>query len=284
MQPLDLQLLRTFITIVDCHGFRRAADQLHVTQSTISQQLKRLEEITGTPLLLRDRKTVSLTPEGEALMYDARRLLDFERIVRQRLSGQSRTGVFRIGVLTELTTTRLPPIIKRFSAQYPRVQLSISVGISAQLSAMLADGQLDAAIIKRIATKGDGQRALWSEPTVWVASSDFQNPETEPLPLVLLGEGSNTRRIALAALDEAKIPWRVVATSEHLEGALTAVRAGIAITAASFNAVQGDVRVVGAREGYPELPRCEFHFIKQRDSELVGAFESLLNTMFGADA
>src|SRR3979409_1214138 len=72
---LDFDVLRAFVAVADCGGFHRAADRLNLTQSTVSQQIKRLELETKRPLLRRTTRTVALTDDGEMLLGDARRLL-----------------------------------------------------------------------------------------------------------------------------------------------------------------------------------------------------------------
>src|ERR1700740_2448485 len=72
---LDLELLRSFVSVVDAGGFTRAGERVHRTQSTVSQQIKRLEDDIGQPLLIRAGKDVTTTEAGERLLSYARRLL-----------------------------------------------------------------------------------------------------------------------------------------------------------------------------------------------------------------
>jgi DNA-binding transcriptional LysR family regulator len=75
---LDFELLRAFVAVADCGGFHRAAERLNLTQSTISQQIKRLEFETKRPLFRRTTRSVGLTNDGQMLLGDARRLLQLE--------------------------------------------------------------------------------------------------------------------------------------------------------------------------------------------------------------
>jgi hypothetical protein len=99
---LDFELLRTFVAVADCGGFHRAAERLNLTQSTVSQQIKRLELETKRPLFRRTR-SVALTDDGEMLLGDARRLLQLEEAARQRQS-----GTVRLGVVEEVAGGSLP--------------------------------------------------------------------------------------------------------------------------------------------------------------------------------
>jgi DNA-binding transcriptional LysR family regulator len=99
---LDFELLRAFVTVADCGGFHRAAERLNLTQSTVSQQIKRLELETKRPLFRRTTRSVALTDDGEMLLGDARRLLQFEEAARHRLAAPRLSGTVRLGVVEEV--------------------------------------------------------------------------------------------------------------------------------------------------------------------------------------
>src|SRR4029078_2118518 len=96
---LDFELLRAFVAVADCGGFHRAAERLNLTQSTISQQIKRLELETNRPLFRRTTRGVALTDDGEMLLGDARRLLQLEEAARHRLAAPRLSGSVRLGVV-----------------------------------------------------------------------------------------------------------------------------------------------------------------------------------------
>src|SRR3982074_31622 len=99
---LDFELLRAFVAVADCGGFHRAAERLNLTQSTISQQIKRLELETKRPLFRRTTRSVALTDDGEMLLGDARRLLQLEEAARHRLAAPRLSGTVRLGVVEEV--------------------------------------------------------------------------------------------------------------------------------------------------------------------------------------
>src|ERR1700724_2697985 len=99
---LDFELLRAFVAVADHGGFHRAAERLNLTQSTISQQIKRLELETRRPLFRRTTRSVALTDDGEMLLGDARRLLQLEEAARQRLGAPRLSGTVRLGVVEEV--------------------------------------------------------------------------------------------------------------------------------------------------------------------------------------
>ncbi len=138
---LDFELLRTFVAVADCGGFHRAAERLNVTQSTVSQQIKRLELETKHPLFRRTTRSVALTDEGEMLLGDARRLLQLEEAARQRLAAPRLSGAVRLGVVEEVAGGSLPSALGRFAALHPGVKLEVQIGVSAVLIEQLNAGR-----------------------------------------------------------------------------------------------------------------------------------------------
>src|ERR1700746_412028 len=146
---LDLGLLRAFVAVADCGAFHRAAEQLNLTQSTISQQIKRLELETKRPLFRRTTRSVALTDDGEMLLGDARRLLQFEEAARHRLAAPRLSGTVRLGVVEEVAGGSLPSALGRFAKLHPGVKLEVEIGVSAALIEPLYAGRLELVFAKR---------------------------------------------------------------------------------------------------------------------------------------
>src|ERR1700748_2784908 len=94
----DLDLLRSFVSVVDAGGFTRAGERVQRTQSTVSQQIRRLEDSIGRPLLHRDGKRVTPTDEGERLLSYARRILSLAHEAQDVVSRPTSDGTVRLGV------------------------------------------------------------------------------------------------------------------------------------------------------------------------------------------
>ena len=169
---LDLELLRAFVAVAECGGFHRAAEQLNLTQSTISQQIKRLELETKRPLFRRTTRRVALTDDGEMLLGDARRLLQLEEAARHRLAAPRLSGTVRLGVVEEVAGGSLPPALGRFAKLHPGVKLEVQIGVSAELIEHLNAGRLDVVFAKRPLGTSKG-RLVWREPLVWAAAETF---------------------------------------------------------------------------------------------------------------
>src|SRR3984893_1340917 len=122
---LDFELLRAFVAVAECGGFHRAAERLNLTQSTVSQQIKRLELETKRPLFQRTTRSVALTDEGEMLLGDARRLLQFEEAARQRLAAPRLSGTVGLGVVGDGGGGAVPSALGRFAKLHPGVKLEV---------------------------------------------------------------------------------------------------------------------------------------------------------------
>src|SRR3981189_2749606 len=130
---LNFELLRTFVAVADCGGFHRAAERLNLTQSTVSQQIKRLELATQRSLFPRTTRRGALTDDGEMLLGDARRLLQLEEAARHRLAAPRLSGTVRLGVVEEVAGGSLAPAPRPFPPPHPGVKLEVQIGVSAEL-------------------------------------------------------------------------------------------------------------------------------------------------------
>src|SRR5258705_7042758 len=116
---VDLGLLRSFVSVVDAGGFTRAGERVHRTQSTVSQQIRRLEESFGRPLLHRDGKPITPTEGGERLLSYARRLLALAEEARDVVSRPTGAGVVRLGIPGDFAAYRLTALLSGFAPSRP---------------------------------------------------------------------------------------------------------------------------------------------------------------------
>lgn len=260
---MELELLRSFIAVADCGGFHRAAEQLNLTQSTVSQQIKRLELEIKRPLFRRTTRTVALTDDGEMLLGDARRLLQLEEAARHRLTAPRLSGIVRLGANEEVASGSLPSALGRFAGLHPDVKLEVQIGVSSEMIEQLDAGRLDVVFAKRPLGSSRG-RLVWREPLVWAASDSFNLVPGAALPLALYREHSVSRDSALTALRASELVWQIVYTSPSFTGVRAAALAGLAITPLPASAVIGGLRSLGVETGLPLLPDLEFTIFEKR--------------------
>jgi len=227
---LDLDLLRSFVTIAETGSFTRTAELVGRTQSAVSLQVKRLEDLTGHPLLLRGPRQLSLTPAGERMLGNARRMLRYNDHLLAELSEPDLSGKVRLGVPEDFATAHLPAVLSAFAEAHPLIELEVTCELTLNLLAQFQAGQFDLVLVKREpSTAGDGIR-VWREPLVWVGRDRQAVAGFDRLPLIVSPEPCVYRRRAIAALDAIGRKWRVAYTSTSLAGAQAAARAGLGIT------------------------------------------------------
>jgi DNA-binding transcriptional LysR family regulator len=281
----DLDLLRSFVAVLDTGGFTAAARTLATTQSTVSMQVRRLEAQVGAPLLRRLGRGVEATGEGERVQAHARHLLALNDQAWGELAGGQPAGRVRLGVPDDYAFY-LPEIIRAFRRQYPAVDLQITCDLSVALLAGLEAGRLDLALVTR-QPRSPGGEVLRREPLVWVAAPGHA-PEDEPvLPLSLFPQNSCVfRERALAALTEAGRPWRVVYTSMSLTGQQAIVGSGLALTVLIPSVVSPELRIVdaGGASGLPGLASVEIalHRRPGRPAEAVRRFADVIRERVAA--
>lgn len=250
----DLQLIRTFVTVADHVSFTAAADALNQTQSTISQQIKRLETRVGKPLFERSTRVVVLTYEGTILLDYSRSMLRISDEAYHKINAPELSGKLRIAACDDLTTYWLPQALKRFRRMHSNVRLEVHVGLTDPMVAMMQDQRLDLVLGKQMVGAAQGE-VLATEQLVWAGDISTLKGVTDPIPLALFPDGCVYRRAATEALAQAERSWDVVCTSPSLAGLQAAVDAGIAITPMVDKFID-DMQVVG-RHVLPDLPKVE---------------------------
>ena len=254
---LDLELLRSFVSVVDAGGFTRAGERVHRTQSTVSQQIKRLEEDVGQVLLHRDGKDVRPTEAGERLLSYARRLLSLAEEARDVLREPDGEGAIRLGIPEDFAAYRLAKLLGTFSRSHPGLRLDVRADQSKNLSRDLDRGELDLALFKRAAGE-KGAIAVWPEQVHWVTSKSHPIDAIAPsVPLIGFPLGCLYRAGAIHALESAGRIWHMSYTSSSLAGIQAAVAAGMGLSILSEMAIQSDHRVLTAKDGFAPINRTE---------------------------
>ncbi|MFM4871772.1 LysR family transcriptional regulator [Aeromonas veronii] len=224
---LDPLLLRSFVAIIDTGSFTRAGERVHLTQSTISQQIRRLEQQLGCPLLDRSGRQVVATAEGEKLLGLARRILALLAQAEEQVSEGSIS--LSLGVPEDFAAGAITPVLAAFARDYPEVRLEVQSGLSHEIWQRFEAGELDLALVKQ--TRGQGlPLASWREPLVWVDSRDWPARERDPLPLVVFPSEGLYRRQMTEALDALGRRWRIAYVSASLASLQGAVSAGIGVS------------------------------------------------------
>ncbi|MFG1373169.1 LysR substrate-binding domain-containing protein [Xanthobacter oligotrophicus] len=253
---LDMDLLKAFVSVVDAGGFTRAGERVHRTQSTVSQQIRRLEDQIGHQLLVRDARGVTPTAEGERLLGYARRILALGAEAQAALSGAAL--VVRLGIPHDFALVALTQVIADFARARPGVRLAVECGLGCDIAAAFARGDLDIALVKREPASGPAL-AVWPERLVWVTGRDV-TMDLDTVPLVAFRQGCVYRNRAVHALEKAGRAWRIAYECPSLIGIDAALAGGLGVAVLSTLSLyrrQSNLRVLSEAELWPPIPPTE---------------------------
>lgn len=233
--------------VVDCGSFTAAAARLHSTQSTVSQKVRRLEELVGHPLLDRGHREIHPTDAGKILLGYAHHLLAMSWQLHEALSGGASVTV-RLGVPEDFVTGRSMTALAVFNRKYPQVKLEITSGLSRDLAASYDRGELDLVLVKQ---RRNSREAVACRPErmEWIDSAKHPCFGLDPIPLVAFPPRGLYRDDMINAIEAMGRSWRISFTSSSLVGIQEAVASGIGISLLPLRAVNPGHIVLGARQG-----------------------------------
>lgn len=281
---LDVDLLRTFVAILETGSFTAASDVVRRTQSAVSLQMKKLEEQVGNPLLKREPGGVRATAEGERLLIHAKRILRAHEDAILDFSGMSgAAGNLLLGISADYGQALLPRVLRVLAMSYPKLSVEVLCAPSRDLYEMCTDGRVEIAFVGE--GEGLGQSpVIHRERLIWATGGDIDNED--PLPLALLpSEDSNYRRWALDALARVGRRHWVAYTSYSLAGLQAIVRAGYAVSVMAESALVTGMRELTDTEKFPPLPLLEVRVARciAKDSVLLRNVETSLIKQLSRD-
>jgi DNA-binding transcriptional LysR family regulator len=254
LRDIDTTLLRAFTAVVETGSVTAAARLLNRTQSAISLQIKRLEELLGVELFEREHRKLTLTRAGERLIGPAIRLVDLNDDIWGQMTTPEFDGEVRFGVPTDIVPTYIPTILKRYNRAWPKVRVTLSLGNSQHLLELLHKGEIDLALTTDPEAVRNAE-TLRVDKLVFVGAPNGRAHLISPLPLAIGDASCRFRPVVLDALREVGKPWRLVLEVSHQVAQEAMVVAGIAIFAALSDSVPPTLEVLGRDSGLPELPQ-----------------------------
>lgn len=252
MPPLDSDLLRSFLTVCAAGSLTAAAGRVGRTQSAISMQIARLEEVLGTRLFQRRPRGMAPTEAGKALQLHATRIIEMLDAAASAVRDRNLGGPVRIGFPPEYCESALPRILARFGEQHPAVEVGIRCDYSQPLLAALDAGSLDIAIVYDRAEAARGE-VLRVEPTLWVTSDRHDQHLRRPLPVAAYFNSKWCRESMIPSLERSGMAYRIAFECDTTQGFLSAVRSGLAVVALSRNAIPEGCRALTESDGFPAV-------------------------------
>lgn len=226
MANLSIELLKSFVAVVEKGSIQKATEQIFLTQSALSQQIRRLEDIVQRPLFYREvNRKLTITPAGEELLAYARQLLALndEAIAAVRGIGDA---PLRVGVVQDFSEGMLPDILRRYREIHPDSRLEIRVAGSDALLQALELNQLDIAL--SVSSQPDDANIVGSRPTRWLGDPELATQKI--VPIVVMGGSCPYRKIALQTLKRVHRQHFIAAEVQDLASLHAAVQAKLAVT------------------------------------------------------
>ncbi|MDN3224815.1 LysR family transcriptional regulator [Pseudomonas nunensis] len=272
MQTLDLVLLRSFVVVAEKRSMTVAAQHLHVSQGAVSQQIKRLEDVLGGALFLRDRRGIRLAPLGERLFTKAQQMLTLNQQIWADVKGSTLQGRVRLGVPYDLAGAWIAPILKAFVEANAQVELSLKCGSSLELKTEIDKGALDLAIIEEAAAGANGE-CLMIDRLVWVGASGGAAFLNTPLAVSLVAETCAFREPVIAALEGQDRQWKMVFDNGNLETTRAMVGSDLAVSAWLKSAVPPGLEILSAEANLPDLPPFAISLVRSKGTASAAAVE-----------
>lgn len=267
---LDIAPLRSVVAVADCGGFHRAASVLHLTQSAISQHVRRVEAVVGGPVVERSGRGVAFTELGHRVLAHARTILSAHDGALVDL-GAADERVLLVGATEHGADVMLPGLTSALGKRLPEWRLRFRLDRNVVLADAIEQGVIDLAVMLN-GSGLDPANASGMVALKWIAGRSFSVSAGEPLPVVMFSEPCTLREPTFAALDRLAADYRVAAESSNLSGLFAAVRSGLGVALLPMIGRLPDGLCVA--EGLPAANRASV-FVRGRSGVDAGALATV---------
>jgi DNA-binding transcriptional LysR family regulator len=264
---IDTITLQCFLAIADTGSFTKAAQRVCRTQSAISQQIAKLENMIEKPLINRGRE-LSLTTDGEIFLGYAKKIFELHRELLDRFKEPDIQGEIRFGLPEDFATVVLSDVLVDFARLHPRVILNVECDLTFNIFERFEQGEFDLILVKIGQPQAlDNNVNTWVEPVEWIGNPNLLTKidKDTVIPLVLSPKPCVYRDNAINALETAGIKWRLAYASPSYAGKMAAVKAGIGITAIQQTMIPEYLERINSHY-LPRLNAIQVSLLK-RDSE-----------------
>lgn len=278
MKQLSLDVLRTFVTIVEVGNFNRAGEILGRSQPAISLQIKKLEGQLDKKLFKKLGQSYQINADGKWLYEKAKSMLAINDDIFREVNTQSLRGRLRLGIPSEFASALLPSIVGEFSQRYPDVSLDVTSALSKHLLANQQSNQFDLILallnpnepLPVFSNKPISQSAnvevIREDELVWVGDKSHhtskQAYQKNTLPLVLAPDGCIYRSRVIDQLKQQTQPWKITYTNPDFYGLMAALKQGLGITALARSIVPEELEII-KNKSLPTLGKINICLIDQ---------------------
>ena len=267
MKNLPMDLLRAFVSVAQLGSFTKAGELLGRSQPAVSLQLRRLEELVGEGLLVRNGKTLELSEVGENLYGYANQILSLNDLAISQLSKSTIEGKIRLGIPSEFATVLMPKIVSRFAKAYPNVTLEVNCELSKSLLSKTGKATHDLILALEDNPSSTDSNLLRTDELVWVTGADQQMPRVGVVPLIAAAQGCIYRNRAIKALEQVNQPWQIVYTIPDLTGIQYAIQEGLGVTVLAKSTVPENLKILPPSVRFPELGEVGISLINSTNNK-----------------
>ncbi|PIF74850.1 DNA-binding transcriptional LysR family regulator [Variovorax sp. 54] len=271
MQGFDLEQLRTLVAVADAGSLTAAAPRVYLSQSSVSEQIRKLEERAGQSLLTRSKAGVVPTEAGTRLLGHARRLLALSDEAFRDLRGETLQGELRLAVTDYFRPGDLTRLLGRLGERYPQVRLHVTILKSDALRAAYAHGDFDVGLAMNIAganaaAAGSGA-VLRRESLAWLGAAGLRVVRGEPVRLLALPDTCSLHQFTVALLRRRRVPYVLAHVASGVAGLQSALAAGLGVACLNESAIGDGIARLATPHGLPALPRVAFQWLPARRGE-----------------
>lgn len=271
---LDIRSLRAFVLTVETGSLTEASRRLGRTQSAVTQQIQKLEQIIGRALFDDTRRALELSETGTIFLSHARQILASHDECLARFAPAAAEEKVVFGVPDLYATFLLPPILSAFRRDYPHIRIELRCALSRPLVARVREGSVDIALVTRMDGFTGGQ-VVGREQLVWLTGATSSAHLEDPVPMALLPPGNIYRDHAIEVLDRARRNWRIACVSDSISGLQAAVLSGIAVTVLIESALVPGLRQPPVQARLPALPSVDLLLYRSAAEHGSPAVETL---------
>lgn len=253
VRAIDPDLFRSLVAFDETGSLARAADRVGRTESAISLQMKKLEELIGRPMFKRSGRRLIFTDDGYVVLNYARRILAMNDELLNLARKQPVAGRLRIAGSQDFGEELLPRVLQGLSRRYPDVKFEVQIEGGMRGLQGLERGEVDLVLTIGLDDHPSARR-LHRARLEWIANPGFVVRPDAPVPLVTFNHSCRFKQRAIEVLNHARIPWEIVFSSPSLAGLWAATRANIGLTVRSSYWIPPGLVALGATDcGLPDL-------------------------------
>ncbi|TSD56461.1 LysR family transcriptional regulator [Variovorax sp. KBS0712] len=271
MQGFDLEQLRTLVAVADAGSLTAAAPRVYLSQSSVSEQIRKLEERAGQSLLTRSKAGVAPTEAGLRLLGHARRILALSDEAFRDLRGETLQGELRLAVTDYFRPGDLTRLLGRLGERYPQVRLHVTILKSDALRTAYAHGDFDVGLAMNIAganaaASGSGG-VLRRESLAWLGATGLRLVRGEPVRLLALPDTCSLHQFTVSLLRRRRVPYVLAHVASGVAGLQSALAAGLGVACLNESAIGEGIARLAPPHGLPALPRVAFQWLPARRGE-----------------